>query len=114
MSKPVFKSYSQGQAVLFPASLEEKLPEDSPARLINHVVDSLDISRVIDTYRGGGTSSYHPRMMLKVVIFGYLNNMYSCRKIEDALADRVSFMWLSGGQAPDHNTINRFRSSRLK
>ncbi|MDR2119258.1 MAG: transposase, partial [Tannerella sp.] len=114
MAKPVFKSYSQGQTVLFPASLDEKLPEDSPARLIHHVVDSLDISRVTDTYRGGGTSSYHPRMMLKVVIFGYLNNIYPCRKIENALTDRVSFMWLSGGRTPDHNTINRFRSSRLK
>jgi transposase len=64
MAKPVFKSYTRGQAVLFPASLDEKLPEDSPARLINHVTDSLDISCVTDTYRGGGTSSYHPRMML--------------------------------------------------
>lgn len=47
-------------------------------------------------------------------IFAYLNNIYSCRKIESALNDRVSFMWLSGNQTPDHNTINRFRSSRLK
>lgn len=53
-------------------------------------------------------------MMLKVIIFGYLNNIYSCRKIEKALQDRISFMWLSGNQVPDHNTINRFRSSRLK
>lgn len=114
MAKPVFKSYTQGQSVLFPASLDEKLPADSPARLINHIVYSLDISRVIDTYKFGGRSAYHPRMMLKVVIYGYLNNIYSCRKIENALNDRVSFMWLSGNQAPDHNTINRFRSSHLK
>lgn len=114
MAKPIFKSYSQGQVVLFPASLDEKLPADSPARLVNQIVDGLDISRVIDTYKGGGSSSYHPRMMLKVVIFGYLNNIYSCRKIENALNDRVSFMWLSGNQTPDHNTINRFRSSHLK
>lgn len=113
MAKPVFKSYSQGQSVLFPASLDEKLP-DSPARLINHIVDSLDISRVIDSYKFGGRSAYHPRMMLKVVIYGYLNNIYSCRKIENALNDRVSFMWLSGNQTPDHNTINRFCSSHLK
>ncbi len=114
MSKPVFKNYSQGQAVLFPASLDEKLAEDSPARLVSQVVDSLDVSRIRDTYKGGGSSAYHPRMMLKVVIYAYLNNIYSCRKIEEALNDRVSFMWLSAGQAPDHNTINRFRSSRLK
>jgi len=114
MAKPVFKNYPQGQSVLFPASLDEKLPPDSPARLINHIVDNLDISGVIDTYKFGGRSPYHPRMMLKVVIYGYLNNIYSCRKIENALNDRVSFMWLSGNQAPDHNTINRFRSSHLK
>ena len=114
MAKPIFKDYSQGQVVLFPASLDEKVPLDSPARLVNQIVDNLEISKVIDTYKGGGTSAYHPRMMLKVVIFGYLNNTYSCRKIENALKDRVSFMWLSGNQTPDHNTINRFRSSHLK
>ena len=53
-------------------------------------------------------------MMLKVVLYSYLNNIYSSRKIEQALADRISFMWLSGGQQPDHNTINRFRSCHLK
>jgi transposase len=114
MSKAIFKSYDQGQISLFPACLDEKLPQDSPARLINQIVDSLDISKVIDSYKGGGTSSYHPRMMLKVVLFAYLNNIYSCRKIENALSDRVSFMWLSGNQVPDHNTTNRFGSTNLK
>ncbi len=94
--------------------MDEKLPADSPTCLVSQIVDNLDISRVIDTYKGGGSSGYHPRMMLKVVIFGYLNNIYSCRKIESALHDRVSSMWFSGNQTPDYNTINRFRSSRLK
>ncbi len=114
MKKPAFKSYNQGQITLFPTSLDEKIPQNSPVRLINQIVDNLDITKVFDTYKGGGTSAYHPRMMLKVVLFSYLNNMYSCRKIEQALQDRVSFMWLSGNQTPDHNTINRFRSSHLK
>jgi len=114
MKKPAFKSYNQGQITLFPTSLDEKIPQNSPVRLINQIVDNLDITKVFDTYKGGGTSAYHPRMMLKVVLYSYLNNMYSCRKIEQALQDRVSFMWLSGNQTPDHNTINRFRSSHLK
>ncbi len=114
MAKPVFKDYSQGQNLLFPPSLDEKLPANSPARLVSQIVDNLDISKIIETYKGGGSSAYHPRMMLKVVIFSYLNNIYSCRKIENALNDRLSFMWLSGNQTPDHNTINRFRSSHLK
>lgn len=92
------------------------MPANSPARLINHIFDSMDISRVINTYKffGGSRSAYHPRMMLKVVIYGYLNNIYSCRKIENALNDHVSFMWLSGNQNPDRNAINHFRSSHLK
>lgn len=114
MPRPVFKTYQQGQVSLFPASLEEKIAQDSPARMINQIVDNLDISKVLSTYKGGGTSSYHPRMMLKVVLYSYLNNIYSSRKIEQAISDRVSFMWLSGNQVPDHNTINRFRSSNLK
>ena len=112
--KAVFKEYNQGQGTLFPMSLDSKISADSPARLVSQIVDNLDISGIIDTYDGGGTSSYHPRMMLKVVLFAYLNNIYSCRKIENALEDRISFMWLSGGQEPDHNTINRFRSKNLK
>ena len=114
MAKPKFKSYNQGQVTLFPPSLDEKVPENSPARIINQIVDSLDLSKVFDTYKGGGTTAYNPRMMLKVVLYSYLNNTYSSRKIEQALTDRVSFMWLSGNQTPDHNTINRFRSSHLK
>ncbi|NYI50967.1 transposase [Macellibacteroides fermentans] len=114
MSKPIFKSYNQGQISLFPASLDEKIPQDSPVRTINQIVDNLDITNVFDTYKGGGTSAYHPRMMLKVILYSYLNNIYSCRKIEQALLDRVSFMWLASNQTPDHNTINRFRSSHLK
>jgi len=114
VAKPLFKSYSQGQVSLFPASLDEKIPLNSPVRTINQIVDNLDITKVFDTYKGGGTTAYHPRMMLKVILFSYLNNIYSSRKIEQALTDRISFMWLSGNQTPDHNTINRFRSSHLK
>ena len=77
----VVKSYHQGQISLFPASLDEKIPSDSPARLVNQIVNSLDISHILSGYKGGGTSAYHPRTMLKVVIFAYLNNLYSCRKI---------------------------------
>jgi transposase len=95
-------------------NLGDKIPQDAPVRLVSQIVDKLDISKVIDTYKGGGTSSYHPRMMLKIVIWGYLNNIYSCRKIENANGDRITFMWLSGMQTPDHNTINTFRSSHLK
>ncbi|OJV35084.1 MAG: hypothetical protein BGO29_09700 [Bacteroidales bacterium 36-12] len=112
--KPVFKECNQGQTTLFPVSLDSKISQNSPVRLVNQITDSLDISKIVDTYKGGGTSSYPPRVMLKIVIFAYLSNIYSCRKIEDAVKDRITFMWLSGGLEPDHNTINRFRSKHLK
>ncbi len=110
MSRAVFKSNKQGQILLFPTGLDEKIPQDSPARPVNQIVDNLDIAQIIETYKGGGMSAYHLRMMLKVVLYIYLNNIYSSRKIEQPLADRISFVWLARGQQPDHNTINRFRS----
>jgi transposase len=103
-----------GCPTLFPASLDEKIPVDAPVRLINQIVDNLDISKIIETYKGGGTSSYHPLMMLKLVLYSYLNNVYSCRRIEKQNLENIHYMWLSGLQEPDHNTINNFRSSHLK
>ena len=114
MSKIVFKQYNQGQVCMFPMSLDEKISLDAPVRLVNQVVDNLDISKVMDTYKGGGTSSYHPRMMLKLVLYAYLNNVYSCRKIEKQNLENIHYMWLTNMQTPDHNTINNFRSKNLK
>jgi transposase len=114
MSSIIFKQYNQGQICMFPVSLDDKIPLDAPVRLVNQIVDKLDIRKVIKTYKGGGTSSYHPRMMLKLVLYAYLNNIYSCRKIEKQNLENIHYMWLSGQQEPDHNTINRFRSTHLK
>ena len=67
-----------------------------------------------DRYKTGGASNYHPGMLLKVLVYAYINNIYSSRKIEEALQQNIHFMWLSGMSQPDHNTINRFRSEKLK
>jgi len=114
MRKPVFKSNLQGQISLFPARLDQNIPENAPVRLVNQIVDKLDISAIEKTYKGGGTSSYHPRMMLKVLFYAYMNNIYSCRKIEKHLLENIHYMWLSGKQTPDFRTINNFRSKHLK
>lgn len=114
MSKPVFKSNFQGQISLFPARLDQNIEENSPVRLINQIVDKLDITDIEKTYAGGGTSSYHPRMMLKVLFYAYMNNIYSCRKIGKQLLENIHYMWLSGNQTPDFRTINNFRSLHLK
>ena len=114
MSKPVFKSSFQGQISLFPARLDQNIAEDSPVHLINQRVDKLDITKIESTYFGGGTSAYHPRMMLKVLFYAYMNNIYSCRKIGKQLLENIHYMWLSGNQTPDFRTINNFRSLHLK
>ncbi|MFC2112127.1 IS1182 family transposase [Bacteroidota bacterium] len=113
-SKIVFKDYNPNQMLLLPPSLEEFVPHNHPVRVVNQVVDTIDIDPLLLKYKGGGCSSYHPRLMLKILIYGYLTNTYSSRKIEEALLQNVHFMWLSGMQYPDHNTINRFRSDKLK
>lgn len=114
MAKISFKEYNQNQIVLFPPSIDSLIPEDSPVRLVNHIVDELDLSQINFGYKGGGTSSYHPRMLLKVLFYGYLNNIYSCRKIESQLEQNIHYIWLSGNQHPNFRTINNFRSLRLK
>ena len=113
-SKIVFKDYTQKQTMLFPPNLEELIEPNHPVRTVDQVIDSIDIEPIIKQYKGGGTSSYHPRLLLKVLVYGYITNEYSSRKIEQAIKQNIHFMWLAGMSRPDHNTINRFRSDRLK
>jgi transposase len=112
-TKVVFKDYTPNQILLLPPSLEEMIDPNHPVRVVNQVIDSLDLDALIRKYKGGGCSSYHPRLMLKILVYGYLTNLYSSRKIEQAVTQNIHFMWLSGMSYPDHNTINRFRCERL-
>lgn len=113
-SKVVFKNYHHNQNLLLPPSLEELIEPNHPVRVVNQVIDSINAGPLLDRYKGGGTSSYHPRMLLKVLVYSYMCNNYSSRKMESALKENIHFMWLSGMSRPDHNTLNRFRSERLK
>lgn len=113
-NKVIFKTYNQNQLLLIPPSWDSFIDNNHPVRVVNRIVDQIDLSPLIATYEGGGTSSYHPKMLLKVLVYGYLRNTYSSRKIETALKENIHYMWLSGMQFPDHNTINDFRSKRLE
>ena len=113
-AKPVFKRYDQNQPMLIPPSYDDLVPENHPVRVVNAVIERINISGLEASYKGGGTSSYHPRMLLKVVIYGYLRNIYSSRKLEQAVNENVHFMWLAAGAKPDLITIADFRSRRLK
>jgi len=69
---------------------------------------------LLEKYKGGGTSSYHPRMLLKVIVYAYTEKIYSSRKIAKALRENVNFIWLSGANQPDFRTINSFRGVAMK
>jgi transposase len=112
--QPIFKHHSVHQQELFPLNLNALISENHSSRLIDSVVERLEIPDIISQYKGGGSSSYHPKMLLKVLFYGYLNNTYSCRKIAKAVKENIYFMWLSGGLQPDFRTINDFRGQKLK
>ena len=114
MKPPRFKDYDQCQTIFFPSDIGESIPQTAPVRLISRIVDGLDIGSLMETYRLEGCPAYNPRMMLKLLFYAYMNNIYSCRRIEREAAQNIHFMWLSGRQYPSFSTINRFRSERLK
>lgn len=114
MAKVVFKNQTGNTPELFPINIFDKIPDNHPVRLVDAVVNSLDISDIIKLYKGGGRSAYHPRMMIKVLFYSYLSNVYSCRKIAKALNENIHFMYISGNSTPDFRTINDFRGKILK
>ena len=113
MAKVVYKSYNQNDSLLFPHCIGGFIPKNDPVRVLDAIVEHLDISAIEATYKGGGASSFAPRMLLKVILYAYLQNVHSGRKMEALLKRDVNFMWLSGMQRPDYNTINLFRKHRL-
>lgn len=110
MAKLHFRDYTPNQLVLFPQRIDENISENDPVRIINSIVESLDLSSFYGLYSEVGRSAYHPRMMLKVVLYAYMNNTYSCRKMESLLLRDIHYIWLAGYEKPDFITINRFRN----
>lgn len=110
----VFKDYNPNQLMILPPSLEELIAANHPGRTVHEIIERIDLSRVYCCYSENGSSSYHPKMLLKILVYGYLENCYSSRKLEKAIQENLVFMWLAGMQRPDHHTINRFRSERLR
>ena len=90
--------------------MDKDIAENDAVRVIDAVIDELKLDNFKKLYKEAGRCPYHPKMMLKAIIYGYMNNLYSCRKIEAALKRDIHFIWLAGYEQPDHNTINRFRN----
>jgi len=111
---PVYKPYVMNQSSLLPPSYDELIEEKHLVRTVNEAVEKIDLTALLLQYKGGGTSSYHPKMMLKVLVYAYSEKIYSSRRIAKALRENIHFMWISGANKPDFRTINSFRGSRMK
>lgn len=111
---PVFKAYVMHQQYLLPPSYDDLIEPGHLVRVVSGAIDKLDLRPLVAQYKGGGTSSYHPQMLLKVLVYAYSQKIYSSRKIAKALRENIHFMWISGEQRPDFRTINDFRGSRMK
>jgi len=110
----LFKNYNQQQSLLLPPTLDELIEIKHLVRVVNDVVDAMDITSLINQYEGGGTTAYHPRMLLKVLLYAYCMKIYTGRKIAKALKQDIHFMWLAAMNRPDFRTINNFRSGKAK
>jgi transposase len=111
----IFHDYDPDQSLLFPPSPRDWLPEDHLAWFISDAVDALDLTEVLRSYRPGGKGNlaYHPRLLLKLLFYGYATGVFSSRKIAKQVEDSVAFRVLAAGQFPNHRTICRFREQHI-
>jgi transposase len=108
--------FNREQAWLLPPTLGELVPDEHPARFVAEFVDALDqeVWTELEIGLDGeilGAPAYHPRALLTVWLYGFMTGIRSCRKLEAACRDQVPYLWLTGWQRPDHNTLWRFYKS---
>lgn len=108
------KEYHPRQDLLFPPRLRDALPEGHLAIVVDDVVESLDLRVLYDKVPQEGNPSYHPKMMLKLLVYAYADGIFSSRKIQRALSESIAFIYLAGWQKPDFRTISDFRKNNLR
>ncbi|MDT2006479.1 IS1182 family transposase [Rhodococcus opacus] len=110
-----FRAFDPEQGLLLPPSLDDWLPAEHLARFIAELVDEhLDLSRIRAAYaEGRGAPPYDPRLMVRILLYGYTTGVRSSRAIEGKCVDDVPFRWLAAGAAPDYRAIARFRKRHL-
>ena len=113
MNMPKFKEYNQNQLQLLPQDLESKIAPDYLAKLISKAVDDMNLSFIEDAYSSDGQHAYNPRMLLKILIYGYAVGIRGSRKLADRLKEDIVFIWLAGRNTPDFRTIADFRKDKL-
>jgi transposase len=109
-----FRTIDRQTGFLLPPSVDEWLPEKHLARFVVEVIDGLDLRAMSGSYRGSGSASYHPRMLLGILVYGYATGVFSSRKLERATYDSVAFRFIAANDHPDHDTIATFRRRFLR
>jgi transposase len=109
-----FRDVDRQTGFLLPPSVDEWLPEEHLARFVVEVVEALDLRAMSGSYRGSGSASYHPSMLLGLLVYGYATGVFSSRKLERATYDSVAFRFIAANDHPDHDTIASFRRRFLK
>jgi transposase len=109
-----FRPIDRDTTYLLPPSVDEWLPERHLARFVVEVIDRLDLSAMSRSYRGTGSASYHPALLLGLLVYGYATGVFSSRKLERATYDSVAFRFIAANDHPDHDTIATFRRRFLK
>ena len=109
-----FRPIDRDTGFLLPPSVDEWLPERHLARFVVEVIDGLDVSAMSKSYRGSGSASYHPSLLLGMLVYGYATGVFSSRKLERATYDSVAFRFVAANEHPDHDTIAAFRRRFLK
>src|ERR1035438_8987180 len=109
-----FRAIDRETGFLLPPSIDEWLPEEDLGGFVVEVIDGLDLSTMVRSYRGSGSASYHPALLLSIVVYGYATGVFSSRKLERATYDSVAFRFITGNEHPDHDTIATFRRRFLK
>jgi transposase len=109
-----FRQVDRDTGFLLPPSVDEWLPERHLARFVVEVIEGLDLRAMSGSYRGSGSASYHPSMLLGLLVYGYATGVFSSRKLEWATYDSVAFRFIAANDHPDHDTIAAFRRRFLK
>jgi len=109
-----FRPTDRQTGFLMPPTVDEWLPQRQLARFVVEVVDVLDLRTMSTSYRGSGSASYHPAVLLSILVYGYATGLFSSRKLERATYDSVAFRFIAANDHPDHDTIATFRRRFLK
>ena len=104
-----FRQVDRETGFLLPPSVDEWLPDRHLARFVVEVIERLDLSTMVTAYRGSGSASYHPSVLLGLLLYGYATGAFSKRQLERATYDSVAFRFIAANDHPDHDTIATFR-----